>query len=108
MLLLKIWNKPSSSRSCQNDSFIGPMTAGSGNPDFWWHHLLPQVKPVLWVPQSCLKMHWLGRNHCPKLADKKSFKLFNSSPCQDDSIGMLSLQIGPAVSWEFIPRLENY
>merc|ERR1712015_264420 len=79
MLLLKIWNLPSSSQSCQNDSFIAPMTAGSGNPDFWWHQLLPQVKPVLWVPQSCPRMHRLGRKHCPMLADKKSFKLFNSN-----------------------------
>ena len=23
------------------------------------------VKTVLWVPQSCLKVQWLGRNRCP-------------------------------------------
>ena len=50
----------------KNDSFLGTMTAGSGNPDFSWSQPLPhQVSPVLLVPQSCLKVQWLGHNRCP-------------------------------------------
>ena len=30
----------------KNDSLIGTMTAGSGNPDFSWSQPLPQVSPV--------------------------------------------------------------
>ena len=52
-------------KAVKNDSFLGPMTAGSGNPDFLWPQPLPQVQPVLLVPQSCLKVQWLGRNRCP-------------------------------------------
>ena len=50
----------------KNDSFPLPMTAGSENPEFLGSQFLPEVKPVLWVPQSCLKVLWLGRNlRCP-------------------------------------------
>ena len=49
----------------KNDSFLGPMTAGSGNLDFLWSQPLLQISPVLLVPQSCLKVQWLGRNRCP-------------------------------------------
>ena len=50
----------------KNDSFPLPVTAGSENPDFLGCQFLPEVKPVLWVPQSCLKVLWLGRNlRCP-------------------------------------------
>ena len=50
----------------KNDSFPLPMTAGSENPDFLWSQFRREVKPVLWVPQSCLKVLWLGRNlRCP-------------------------------------------
>ena len=42
------------------------MTAGSENPDFLLSQFLPEAQPVLWVPQSCLKVLWLGRNlRCP-------------------------------------------
>ena len=40
----------------KNDSFLGTVTAGSGKPDFLWSQPLPQVKPVLLVLQSCLKV----------------------------------------------------
>ena len=49
----------------KNDSFLGPMTAGSGNLDFLWSQPLLLVSPVLLVHQSCLKVHWLGHNRCP-------------------------------------------
>ena len=50
----------------KNDSFPLPMTAGSENPDFLSSQFLPEAQPVLWVPQSCLKVLWLGRNlRCP-------------------------------------------
>ena len=50
----------------KNDSFTLPVTAGSENPDFLGCQFLPEVNPVLWVPQSCLQVPWLGRNlRCP-------------------------------------------
>ena len=51
-------------KAVKNDSFPLPMTAGSENPDFLGCEFLPEVQPVLWVPQSCLKVLWLGRNLC--------------------------------------------
>ena len=63
----------------KNNSFIGPMTAGSGNLDFWWPQLLPQVMPVLWVPKSCLKMKWFGRNPWPIETCILNFTGFNST-----------------------------
>ena len=42
----------------KNDSFPLPMTAGSENPDFLWSQFRREVKPVLWVPQLCLKVRW--------------------------------------------------
>ena len=49
----------------KKDSFLRPKTAGSGNPDCLWSQPLPQVKPVLLVPQSYLKVQRLGCNRCP-------------------------------------------
>ena len=50
----------------KNDIFPLPMTTGSENLDFLWPQFLPEAQPVLWVPQSCLKVLWLGRNlRCP-------------------------------------------
>ena len=50
----------------KNDSFTLPVTAGSENPDFLGCQFLPEVNLVLWVPQSCLQVPWLGRNlRCP-------------------------------------------
>ncbi len=92
----------------KNDSFIGPMTAGSGNPDFWWHQLLPQVMPVVWVPQSCPRMHRLGRNHCPMLADKKSFKLFNSSLTGHSVPALLDFEIFLGVQYFGPKKCSNH
>ena len=63
----------------KNDSFLGTMTAGSGNPDFLWSQPLPQVSPVLLVPQSCLKVQWLGHNRCPISCCVLNFMGFDSS-----------------------------
>ena len=48
----------------KNDSFLGPMTAGSGNP-YFLSQPHPKVSPVLLAPRSCLKVQWLGHNRCP-------------------------------------------
>ena len=46
----------------KNDSFPLPMTAGSEILDFLVSQFLPEAQLVLWVPQLCLKVLWLGRN----------------------------------------------
>ena len=66
LLLLKKIVMPFLVEAVKNDSFPLPMTAGSENPDFLLSQFLPEAQPVLWVPQSCLKVLWLGRNlRCP-------------------------------------------
>ena len=61
----KCWVTPVLVEAVKNDSFLGTMTAGSGNQDFLGSQPLPQVSPVLLVSQSCLKVQWLGHNRCP-------------------------------------------
>ena len=75
----KCWVMPILVEAVKNDSFLGPMTAGSGNPDFLWSQPLLLVSPVLLVHQSCLKVHWLGHNRCPISWCVLNFMSFDST-----------------------------
>ena len=75
----KCWVMPILVEAVKNDSFLGPMTAGSGNPDFLWSQPLLLVSPVLLVPQSCLKVQWLGCNRCPISWCVLNFMSFDST-----------------------------
>ena len=92
------------------DSFLVPMTAGSGNLDFLWSQPLLHISPVLLVPQSCLEVQWLGRNRCPISWCYLNFMSFDSTSCQKELKKMPYRQPGQRKVLNnqfFFAKLEN-
>ena len=92
----------------KNDSFLGPMTAGSGNPDFLWSQPLPQVKPVLLVPQSCLEVQWLGHNRCPISWCVLNFVASDSNNKYEVSISLNKCVLFTISEQSALARVENW